>query len=437
MRLMTNLVQIHDTRYFRVDGAIFMPTRQPPVGADVELSDVKLSSAGRVRSMASDRGSIPPGDSSHSGDDQKDQEDQDMTDDDASQVSDNDDPHASLLQRDNAQKFLAEQAEQGQNFTIRGVLVGLAIGVIICFSNMYFGLQTGWVSGMTMPAALIGFGFFKTVARCIKYPFTPVENVLVQTVAGALGTMPLGCGFVGVMPALNYLLAPEENGPLVLSTGKLIVWSLGICFFGVVFAVPLRREVIIRERLKFPSGTATALMIGVLHGDTDENGKKKPDSGLEIFRQRSQEIQRSSSMDGIPAGSGGGNIQVASRDYAEVQSTGEEDHRDDWKAKIRLLIYAFSLSAIYVRYRVMPIASYMLSFLDPSIILHTSFTRYSCLWIAPSKQLVMDTESLACICWSRYHHGASDNPAHAPRCHRRLGYPIPTRKEQSMGARAR
>lgn len=318
-----------------------MPSRPPPVQADVELFDIERSSS---RSMAPDRGSLHGEDRSQADD----HEDHDLMDDSASNVSDNGAPDASLLQRDDAQNFLAEQAEQGQNFTIRGVLVGLAIGVIICFSNMYFGLQTGWVSGMAMPAALIGFGFFKTVARCIDYPFTPVENVLVQTVAGALGTMPLGCGFVGVMPALNYLLTPEENGPLVLSTGKLVVWSVGICFFGVAFAVPLRREVIIREKLKFPSGTATALMIGVLHGNTDEDGKKKPDSGLEIFRQRSQDIRRSSSMDGIPAGSGGGNIQVASRDYAEVQSTGEEDHRDDWKAKIRLLIYAFSISAIYV-----------------------------------------------------------------------------------------
>ena len=322
-----------------------MPTRLPPVEPDVELFHLKPTSAGLSRSMAPDRGSSQPGDPSEGGDDA---EDQDVTDDSVSSVSEDNEPDASLLQRDDAQNFLTEQAEQGQNFTVRGVLVGLVIGVVICFSNMYFGLQTGWVSGMAMPAALIGFGFFKTVARCIDYPFTPVENVLVQTVAGALGTMPLGCGFVGVMPALNYLLTPEENGPLVLSTGKLIVWSIGICFFGVVFAVPLRKEVIIRERLKFPSGTATALMIGVLHGDTDEDGKKKPDSGLEIFRQRSQDIRRSSSMDGIPAGSGGGNIQVTSRDYDEVQSSAEEDHRGNWKAKIRLLIYAFLLSAVYV-----------------------------------------------------------------------------------------
>jgi hypothetical protein len=38
---------------------------------------------------------------------------------------------------------------------------------------------------------------------------------------------------------MNYLLGPGENGPLLISPWKLIVWSLGLCYFGVVFAVPL------------------------------------------------------------------------------------------------------------------------------------------------------------------------------------------------------
>lgn len=38
---------------------------------------------------------------------------------------------------------------------------------------------------------------------------------------------------------MQYLLTPDEGGPLVLGLGKLIVWSLGLCYFGVVFAVPL------------------------------------------------------------------------------------------------------------------------------------------------------------------------------------------------------
>jgi len=397
--------------------------------AAVELDTFFTASALQRRDMAPDRGT--------NADDHQDEE---AVDDSSDHEDDHDDgPDASLLQRDDAQAFLAEQAEQGQNFTIRGVLVGLAIGIIICFSNMYFGLQTGWVSGMAMPAALIGFGFFKTVARCIDYPFTPVENVLVQTVAGALGTMPLGCGFVGVMPALNYLLKPVENGPLVLSTGKLIVWSLGICFFGVVFAVPLRREVIIREKLKFPSGTATALMIGVLHGNTDEEGKKHG-SGLEIFRQRSQsqDIRRSTSMDGVPAGRGEGDVQIAPTDYGGFQASDEADRRNDWKANIKLLGVAFGISAVYVRpafTQYVIVGQLMRS--DSGLILRPSIAWAPHIWTPSSKQMALEAKPVARIRWSRHHNGSGNDAPHASGRPHRLGHPLPSSQKQRLGARPR
>lgn len=43
--------------------------------------------------------------------------------------------------RSDARRFIAEHASEGQNFTLRGILVGLGVGLVICFSNMYFGLQ--------------------------------------------------------------------------------------------------------------------------------------------------------------------------------------------------------------------------------------------------------------------------------------------------------
>lgn len=39
----------------------------------------------------------------------------------------------------------------GHSFSVRGVAVGLLVGLIICFSNMYFGLQTGWVRYVDNP----------------------------------------------------------------------------------------------------------------------------------------------------------------------------------------------------------------------------------------------------------------------------------------------
>ena len=38
--------------------------------------------------------------------------------------------------RSEARRFIANHASEGQNFTARGILVGLGVGLIICFSNM-------------------------------------------------------------------------------------------------------------------------------------------------------------------------------------------------------------------------------------------------------------------------------------------------------------
>ena len=59
-----------------------------------------------------------------------------------------DEPTTAMLGRHATESALDEHIAQGQHFTIRSVLAGLVIGVLIAFSNAYFGLQTGWISGM-------------------------------------------------------------------------------------------------------------------------------------------------------------------------------------------------------------------------------------------------------------------------------------------------
>ncbi|KNG89644.1 oligopeptide transporter, OPT family [Aspergillus nomiae NRRL 13137] len=226
-----------------------------------------------------------------------------------------------------------------QSFTPRSLLVGLIIGALITFSNTYFGLQTGWISTMAMPSALIGFSVFKVLSKHLSYPFTPIENVLIQTVAGAVGTMPLGCGFVGVIPALEFLLRDGEDGPLATeASGKLVIWSLGVCLFGVVFAVPLRKEVIVREKLKFPSGTASALMLRVLHGSgqSDEKVKGRMSDDRGVGRDEEEEAPIIS--------------RVSEESGALLRKpTQEEENSDkkDWRSKMRLLVGAFVVSGVY------------------------------------------------------------------------------------------
>lgn len=64
----------------------------------------------------------------------------------------------------------------------------------MCFSNMYFGLQTGWISMMSLQASLLGFAVFKPFQDNLIHKFGPRENVYLQTVAVATATMPLAAG---------------------------------------------------------------------------------------------------------------------------------------------------------------------------------------------------------------------------------------------------
>ncbi|KAG0233262.1 hypothetical protein BGX31_004880 [Mortierella sp. GBA43] len=138
------------------------------------------------------------------------------------------------------------------HFTWRAIIVGILIGTLLCFTNMYFGLQTGWISMMSLQSSLLGFALFKAAKHYLKIPFA--------------------AGFVGIIPALQMMTTADNpptdtspGGGLYLSAGHMILWSLAVAFFGVFIAVPLRKQVIVKEKLPFPSGTATAQMIAVLH----------------------------------------------------------------------------------------------------------------------------------------------------------------------------
>jgi hypothetical protein len=325
-----------------------------------------------------------------------------------------------------------------QSFTPRSLLVGLLIGTLIIFSNTYFGLQTGWISTMSMPSALIGFAAFKTVSKHLSFPFTPVENVLIQTVAGAVGTMPLGCGFVGVIPALEYLLREGEDGPsgdggtgeggpLRVGFWKLVIWSLGVCLFGVVFAVPLRKEVIVREKLKFPTGTATALMIKVLHGSShaDEKATSSPNRhvGLE------HETENEALLAPEPP-----TPRVLQTERSAVGA--KRDGRKDWKSKIRLLVGAFAASAFYVSVLIDHVNTFMLTTLDPVLLFHPSNSRSPDLWTSSGSQLAVDTQSFPGIRRPGHYYGPVHLNAHVGWCDLGMGNSLTPRQIPKLGTRA-
>lgn len=165
----------------------------------------------------------------------------------------------------------ASDSQAGRSFTMRAILTGISIGAVVCLSNIYFGLQTGYYALMSLPSSLLGFVVFKLNTNRLRYPFSPAENVLVQTIAGAAGSMPATTGLLNIIPALEYIVGQEKNGPVQLESPRLLIWGLGVCFFGLVWAMILRPQVVIRERLPFPGAKATASLIRVLHNMDNES----------------------------------------------------------------------------------------------------------------------------------------------------------------------
>ena len=119
---------------------------------------------------------------------------------------------------------------------------------------------------MSTISGIIGFAIFKLPCRYLRTsPLSPAENVLVISTATATGAMPVTAGFVGVIPALEFLVGPAENGPLALPILDLILWTMGLCLFGLVLAAWLRPYFVERQDLPWPGAKVTAQLVKTLH----------------------------------------------------------------------------------------------------------------------------------------------------------------------------
>jgi len=136
--------------------------------------------------------------------------------------------------------------------TLRSVLTGMLIGGVLSLCNIYTGLKVGWGLGMSITAALAGFGLWKLIGLSGRTrEFGIHEANLNQTTASSAAAIS-SAGFVAPIPALTMLTGR------VMSWGELVVWTFSVCLVGIVVGAGLRRQLIEVERLAFPSGTATA-----------------------------------------------------------------------------------------------------------------------------------------------------------------------------------
>ena len=133
-------------------------------------------------------------------------------------------------------------------FTVRAVVLGALFGLLFGAVSVYVGLRAGLTVSASIPIAVLSISILRAFGRS-----TILENNIVQTTGSAGESLAAGVMFT--LPALIFLGYSSEFTfwrifPLALLGGWL----------GVLFMIPLRRQLIVKEHgnLTFPEGTACA-----------------------------------------------------------------------------------------------------------------------------------------------------------------------------------
>lgn len=185
-------------------------------------------------------------------------------------------PPEQVLEFDEREWYERAYRGDAPQLTFRAVAMGTGLGFFLSFTNVYIGLKTGWFLGVALTACILSYAiwsFLRTVGLA-KTDMTILENNCMQSTASSAG-YATGNVVVSAIPALLLLTVTDENRKgIQLAWPVLGLWVLCLATFGVVLAIPMKRNLINREKLKFPSGTAAAVTLQGLYSKGDEAMKK-------------------------------------------------------------------------------------------------------------------------------------------------------------------
>ncbi len=153
-----------------------------------------------------------------------------------------------------------------KQLTLRAVLMGGLLGAVLSLTNLYIGLKTGWGFGVAITACVLSYAIWKALLtlRIAKTEMTVLENNCMQSTASSAG---YSTGGTLVSAIAAYLLVTGHHIPY----GLLTAWIFFLAVLGVTLAIPMKRQMINVERLRFPSGIAAAMTLRSLHNDYEHS----------------------------------------------------------------------------------------------------------------------------------------------------------------------
>ncbi len=136
--------------------------------------------------------------------------------------------------------------ENRAEFTFRAILLGSLFGIIFGAVTVYVGLRAGLTVAASIPIAVLSISILRAFGRA-----SILENNIVQTTGNA--GQSIASGVIFTLPALIFL-------GFDLEYSRIFMLALIGGWLGVLFMIPLRRQLIVEEHgnLKYPEGTACA-----------------------------------------------------------------------------------------------------------------------------------------------------------------------------------
>src|SRR5574341_812962 len=146
-------------------------------------------------------------------------------------------------------KPFVSPSEAPAEFTVRAIILGAIFGLIFGASTVYLALRAGLTVSASIPIAVLAIAVFKRLGKS-----TILENNIVQTIGSAGESVAAGVVFT--IPALIFLASGEK----FFTYFNIFTLALVGGTLGVLFMVPLRRSLIVKEHetLPYPEGTACA-----------------------------------------------------------------------------------------------------------------------------------------------------------------------------------
>jgi uncharacterized oligopeptide transporter (OPT) family protein len=135
-----------------------------------------------------------------------------------------------------------------RELTWEAVALGIVQGIVLNLAFCYAALKLGFSLGGSTVAAIMGYALLRGVLG----KGTMVENNINQTIASGINTA--GTGIIFTVPALFLLGVEFDPWPLAVA-------GVAGAILGVVVIVPLRKQMIEIDRLRFPTGVAVTTII--------------------------------------------------------------------------------------------------------------------------------------------------------------------------------